>query len=328
MRVPGLALLALVCLFATARPAQADATAFLGVGLSPVNHPVKGFAVGLGLLVLGFEFEYAESGEDLAEASTLAQDQHGQRAAPDALSDRGVPVLRDGWRGRLPRAVGRAVGDLRRPQQRRRREDLGRRAHPHPTRLSGLLAARRGAAPHRPARVRRAQSRVLGNEGCRDPARPEPLEGHCQVDGRHPTSMPAMLGSSSDETAIPWGGFDRVFVNLTVPRATLSWRPLPARDQQPRCVALPPFRAQCPRCGGSPRRAGHHSHLRNDPPVGPALQVRRYPPLATSPRHVGRHGIATSNLLLFPCEEMGQHGPVRCRERLGGFLKCYSRPAA
>ena len=68
MRVPGLALLALVCLFATARPAQADATAFLGVGFSPVNHPVKGFAVGLGLLVLGFEFEYAESGEDLAEA--------------------------------------------------------------------------------------------------------------------------------------------------------------------------------------------------------------------------------------------------------------------
>ena len=29
--------------------------------------------------------------------------------------------------------------------------------------------------------------------------------------------MPNMLCSSSDEIAIPWGGFDRVFVNLTMP---------------------------------------------------------------------------------------------------------------
>ena len=40
---------------------------------------------------------------------------------------------------------------------------------------------------------------------------------HCQVAGRHPKSMPNMLCSSSVEIAMPWGGFDRVFVNLTVP---------------------------------------------------------------------------------------------------------------
>ena len=34
------------------------------------------------------------------------------------------------------------------------------------------------------------------------------------------------------------------------------------------------------------------------------------------------------HLLLFPCEEMGQHGPMLCRERLGSLLKFYYRPAA
>ena len=38
-------------------------------------------------------------------------------------------------------------------------------------------------------------------------------------------------------------------------------------------------------------------------------------------------GKATTSYL-FPCEEMDQHGPVRCRERLGGLLKFYYRPAA
>ena len=69
MRLPGIALLAIACLCASARPALADATAFLGVGSAPVNRPAKGFAVGIGLFILGFEFEFAESSEDLAEAA-------------------------------------------------------------------------------------------------------------------------------------------------------------------------------------------------------------------------------------------------------------------
>ena len=44
--------------------------------------------------------------------------------------------------------------------------------------------------------------------------------------------------------------------------------------------------------------------------------------------HGERNHQGKGNLLLFPCEEMGQHGPVRCRERLGGLLKFYYRPAA
>lgn len=50
-------------------PAFADATLFLGSTTTPTNRPAKGFAVGVGLLVVGFEFEFAETSENLAEGS-------------------------------------------------------------------------------------------------------------------------------------------------------------------------------------------------------------------------------------------------------------------
>jgi opacity protein-like surface antigen len=50
-------------------PAFADITAFLGVNPTPTNRLVRGFAAGAGLLVVGFEFEYASSSEDLPELS-------------------------------------------------------------------------------------------------------------------------------------------------------------------------------------------------------------------------------------------------------------------
>lgn len=57
-------LTALVFLCATPRPASADATLFLGTTTSPTHRPVRGFAVGVSLLVVGFEFEYANITED------------------------------------------------------------------------------------------------------------------------------------------------------------------------------------------------------------------------------------------------------------------------
>ena len=60
------ATLLLLCL---ASPAFADATLFLGSTTTPKNRPAKGFAVGVGLLVVGFEFEFAETSENLAEAA-------------------------------------------------------------------------------------------------------------------------------------------------------------------------------------------------------------------------------------------------------------------
>ena len=59
--------LTLVLLGVSASPARADITAFLGVSPTPHNHAVKGFAAGVGLLIVGFEFEYANLSEDSFE---------------------------------------------------------------------------------------------------------------------------------------------------------------------------------------------------------------------------------------------------------------------
>ncbi len=49
--------------------AAADITAFLGINPTPVNRTVRGISAGVGLLVVGFEFEYANTSEDLAEGA-------------------------------------------------------------------------------------------------------------------------------------------------------------------------------------------------------------------------------------------------------------------
>jgi len=57
-----------VCLFLPS-PASADITAFLGLNSTPTVRPVKGFAAGMGLVIAGFEFEYASTNEDLVKAA-------------------------------------------------------------------------------------------------------------------------------------------------------------------------------------------------------------------------------------------------------------------
>ena len=59
--------LTLMIIGASASPARADITAFLGMSPTPHNHAVKGFGVGVGLLIVGFEFEYANLSEDTFE---------------------------------------------------------------------------------------------------------------------------------------------------------------------------------------------------------------------------------------------------------------------
>jgi opacity protein-like surface antigen len=52
-------------LLLTAAPAFADITAFLGATMTPSRRPARGLAIGTGLLIVGFEFEYASTDEDL-----------------------------------------------------------------------------------------------------------------------------------------------------------------------------------------------------------------------------------------------------------------------
>ena len=64
--------LAAILVVAGAAPARADATAFIGANTTPANRAVRGFALGVGLLLVGFEFEYATTRDDaLASAPSL-----------------------------------------------------------------------------------------------------------------------------------------------------------------------------------------------------------------------------------------------------------------
>ena len=49
-----------------ATPAFADITVFIGANTTPANRQVRGAAVGVGLLVVGFEFEFAFTTDDPA----------------------------------------------------------------------------------------------------------------------------------------------------------------------------------------------------------------------------------------------------------------------
>jgi len=53
-------------LILAAPPARADITAFIGANTTPANRQVRGGAFGIGLLVVGFEVEYAFTPDDLA----------------------------------------------------------------------------------------------------------------------------------------------------------------------------------------------------------------------------------------------------------------------
>jgi hypothetical protein len=51
-------------LLAVSVPAHADATAFIGANTTPANRQARGFALGMGLLIIGFEGEYGYSPDD------------------------------------------------------------------------------------------------------------------------------------------------------------------------------------------------------------------------------------------------------------------------
>lgn len=66
MKTHLVAVFSFMVMCAMAATASADVTAFVGVNTAPSNRTVRGVAAGLTLIVLGFEFEYSDTGEDLA----------------------------------------------------------------------------------------------------------------------------------------------------------------------------------------------------------------------------------------------------------------------
>ena len=58
-----------VLVFSLAPSARADITAFLGANTTPANRQVRGGALGTGLLIIGFEVEFAFTPDDPAAAA-------------------------------------------------------------------------------------------------------------------------------------------------------------------------------------------------------------------------------------------------------------------
>jgi len=69
MRVARTLALAGCLLLAAASSVRADATLFAGTTTTPNNRAMKGFAFGGGILAVGFEFEYSDTGEDALEGA-------------------------------------------------------------------------------------------------------------------------------------------------------------------------------------------------------------------------------------------------------------------
>ncbi len=59
-------IVALAIVAGAAAPSRADATLFLGANTTPTNRSVRGGSVGMGLLIVGFEVEYAHTPDDPA----------------------------------------------------------------------------------------------------------------------------------------------------------------------------------------------------------------------------------------------------------------------
>ena len=65
-------ILAAAVLLTIAAPAFADITAFIGATTTPANRLARGLAAGAGLVIIGFEFEYADTTDDpLVSAPSL-----------------------------------------------------------------------------------------------------------------------------------------------------------------------------------------------------------------------------------------------------------------
>ena len=68
-------LVAMLCLALVllCRPAFADVTAFIGASPTPASRQARGVAIGMSLVVVGFEFEYSSLVEDTAQGAPSLQ---------------------------------------------------------------------------------------------------------------------------------------------------------------------------------------------------------------------------------------------------------------
>ena len=62
------------CLLMRPAPAAADLTVFWGFSPTPASRSARGFAVGVSLLIVGFEFEYGNTADDRRRSGARSED--------------------------------------------------------------------------------------------------------------------------------------------------------------------------------------------------------------------------------------------------------------
>lgn len=68
-RVATIGALVLTLLVAAATPARADITGFFGFSPTPAKHTTKGFSLGVSIVLVGFEFEQAQTSANEAKGA-------------------------------------------------------------------------------------------------------------------------------------------------------------------------------------------------------------------------------------------------------------------
>jgi hypothetical protein len=83
----GLVVVLLVGMLMASAPAFADITAFLGLANGKTTQSTRGVAVGAGLLIVAFEFEYCDTSEETADGAP-----HSRTGMFNALIQTPVPI--------------------------------------------------------------------------------------------------------------------------------------------------------------------------------------------------------------------------------------------
>lgn len=92
----------------SAIPARADITAFLGLSPTPERHALKGFSGGLSLLIVGFEFEMSDLGEDDANGLPGLKTYSGNLLAQTPIEIKGTQLYATAGAGAYRETLGSA----------------------------------------------------------------------------------------------------------------------------------------------------------------------------------------------------------------------------
>jgi opacity protein-like surface antigen len=92
--------LALVLLLTAKSTASADLTAFVGATTDPGTRATRGVAVGAGLIIVGFEFEYAHAGGDAEDEPACISATATDQCQPSLTTGMGNVLLQ------TPRGLG------------------------------------------------------------------------------------------------------------------------------------------------------------------------------------------------------------------------------